>query len=266
MINVMIAGLPGNMASLIASAVEEAEDMKLMPFALATREGEWQFGVGSIELIFPGRHEAMLKNLDPDVVVDFTAPDAVNRNARLYCDCEVPFVMGTTGGDRDLLKETVEHSEICAVIAPNMAKQIVVFQAMVEYAAKTFPGAFKGYRLVITESHQAAKKDTSGTAKAMAQYFNALGIPFTVDQIIMERNPLVQEVLWGVPATYLAGHGHHTYTLLSEDGTVLFQFKHNVNGRAIYVPSVLDAIRFVDKKFREKVKGEAFSMVDVLKG
>jgi len=72
------------------------------------------------------------------------------------------------------------------------------------------------------ESHQQEKKDTSGTAKAMVQYFKELGIPFTVDQIFGERDPLKQEVSWGVPAQYLKGHGYHTYSLLSGDGTVSF--------------------------------------------
>ena len=198
--------------------------------------------------------------------MDFTAPAAVNGNAELYCRYGIPFVMGTTGGDRDLLKRTVESSKICAVIALNMAQQIVVFQAMMEFAAQNFPDSFRGYRLVIAESHQQGKKDTSGTAKAMVQYFNALGISFTTDQIIMERNPLIQEVVWGVPRERLGGHAHHCYTLLSENGTVLFQFRHNVNGRNIYIPGVLRAIRFLDKKVQGRAQGIAFSMIDVLRG
>ena len=45
--------------------------------------------------------------------------------------------MGTTGGDQGL-EDTVRTSSIL-VIAPNMAKQIVGFQAMMEYAANKFP-------------------------------------------------------------------------------------------------------------------------------
>jgi 4-hydroxy-tetrahydrodipicolinate reductase len=58
-------------------------------------------------------------------------------------DRGMPFVMGTTGGDREKLIQTVRDSTICAVIAPNMAKQIVGIQAMMEYAATTFPGHFR---------------------------------------------------------------------------------------------------------------------------
>jgi len=48
-------------------------------------------------------------------------------NAELYCKVGVPFVMGTTGGDRDLLQKTVEDSKNYAVISPQMGKQVCVY-------------------------------------------------------------------------------------------------------------------------------------------
>jgi 4-hydroxy-tetrahydrodipicolinate reductase len=174
--------------------------------------------------------------------------------------------MGTTGGDRQKLEETVRSSSIPAVVAPNMAKQIVGFQAMMEYAAQTFPGLFKGYRLTIRESHQRTKADTSGTAKAMVRVFNRLGTPFTEEQITMERDPEVQKTVWGIPEEHLGGHAWHTYSLVSEDGTVRFEFTHNVNGREIYVSGTLDALLFLRGKTAAGVRGRMFSMIDVLQG
>lgn len=48
---------------------------------------------------------------------------------------------------------------------------------MLKYMSEQFPGAFEGYTLSVTESHQASKVDTSGTAKAIIQSFTALGAP-----------------------------------------------------------------------------------------
>lgn len=45
-------------------------------------------------------------------------------NADLYSKVGVPFVMGTTGGDRERLYKTVEDSKIYAVISPQMGKQV----------------------------------------------------------------------------------------------------------------------------------------------
>lgn len=261
---IMIAGLPGKMATLVAEYVEKAEDMELMGLALTEKVGSLlKIGKTDVFQAPLPLHEIKLKELSPDIIVDFTQPKSVNRNAELYCLYEIPFVMGTTGGDRELLIKTVEGSNISAVIAPNMAKQIVAFQAMIEYAAMSFPNVFEGYKLRITESHQKGKADTSGTAKAMINYFNKLGIPFEKEQITMIRDPDKQLVKLKVPEKYLNGHGWHTYTFYSPDETVLFRFIHNVCGRDVYALGTLDAIRFLAK--RKEMEEKVFSMIDVLK-
>jgi 4-hydroxy-tetrahydrodipicolinate reductase len=45
-------------------------------------------------------------------------------NADLYCKLGLPFVMGTTGGDRQLLHKTVQDANNYAVISPQMGKQV----------------------------------------------------------------------------------------------------------------------------------------------
>ena len=272
-IKVMVNGLPGNMATKAAEHIVGDSAMQLVPYALTGSKAtanEVQIGSEGVRLIPPDKRQEMIDSVKKEeggfICVDYAHPSAVNANASFYCDNGLPFVMGTTGGDRTLLVDTVKASNIAAVIAPNMGKQIVAFQAMMEYAADTFPDVFKGYRLEIKESHQKGKADTSGTAKAMIGYFNRLGVPFEKDQIIMERDPEVQRTEWAVPEAYLSGHGWHTYTLRSEDGTVFFQFTHNVNGRDIYARGTLDAIHYLAKKIEQGATGRAFTMIDVLKG
>jgi 4-hydroxy-tetrahydrodipicolinate reductase len=261
------------MSTQAGERVLKDSGLKLLPYSLTGPEieaDETQVGSESVKLIKPGDRQQTVDSIKASegtfICVDYTHPSAVNDNASFYCDNGLPFVMGTTGGDRALLAETVEKSKIAAVIAPNMGKQIVAFQAMMEYAANTYPDVFKGYSLQIKESHQSGKADTSGTAKAMIGYFNRLGVPFTKEEIKMERDPEIQRAEWGIPETALSGHGWHTYALRSEDGTVFFQFTHNVNGRDIYANGTVDAIHFLAKKVGEGVQGRVFSMIDVLKG
>lgn len=45
-------------------------------------------------------------------------------NAKFYCQNQVPFVMGTTGGDRHQLLEDTKNASVYAVIAPQMGKQV----------------------------------------------------------------------------------------------------------------------------------------------
>lgn len=50
---------------------------------------------------------------------------------------------------------------------------------MMEMMAEQFPGAFSGYTLAVTESHQRTKADTSGTAKAVVGSLQKLGLDFS---------------------------------------------------------------------------------------
>jgi 4-hydroxy-tetrahydrodipicolinate reductase len=271
-IKVMVNGLPGNVTQMIASHIARDEALTLLPYSLTGPEIDIdRIAIENIdiELIRPDRRDASIMTIkdsyDSFISVDFTHPSAVNRNARFYCTHGLPFVMGTTGGDRQDLHETVTKSPISAVIAPNMARQIVGLQAMLAYGAENFPGLFQGYTLTVHESHQQGKADTSGTAKAMVGYFNAMGVDFTNDQIQKERDPAIQKQQWGIPEAYLDGHGWHTYTLTSPDGTAMFELKHNINGREIYVEGTLKAVNYLHRKVQDGSQGRIYSMVDVLK-
>lgn len=272
-IKLMVNGLPGNMATNVVKHALKHNQFELITQSLTGPEitdTETIIDSVSFDLIQPqNRDQSILAIKEKEglfLSVDYTHPSAVNSNAEFYCRHGLPFVMGTTGGNRQGLEEIVRASSTLGVIAPNMAKQIVGFQAMMEYAANTFPDLFKGYSLEIKESHQKGKADTSGTAKAMVRYFTSLGLAFAENDIKKERDPNIQKTIWGIPEEYLEGHGWHTYSLYSEDKTVRFEFTHNVNGRDVYAQGTLDALIYLDKKVAEGAKGQVYSMIDVLKG
>lgn len=272
-VKVMVNGLPGDMASYVVKHTLSDDRFELIPHSLTgpeITETEKVIDSISIGLIQPENRDraiSMLKEKEGFFLsVDFTLPSAVNSNVDFYCQHALPFVMGTTGGDRQTLEDTVCKSSISAVIAPNMAKQIVGFQAMMEYASNTFPNLFEGYDLEIKESHQKGKADTSGTAKAMVKYFNSLGVPYAEDDISKERDPDVQKSVWGIPEDFLSGHGWHTYRLRSSDKTVVFEFTHNVNGRDVYAQGTIDALIYLADKVKKGIQGRVFTMIDVLEG
>jgi len=272
-IKVMVNGLPGNLARKVAGYLLTDGRFEIVPHSLTgpeIQDSDYIIDGLCVKLIQADQRNSQIEQIKQSLgeflSVDFTHPSAVNSNAEFYCRYGLPFVMGTTGGDRQKLEAMVASSAIAAVIAPNMAKQIVGFQAMMEYAADHFPDLFKGYSLEIKESHQQGKADTSGTAKAMVGYFKRLGISFSADEIIRIRDPEVQKTQWGIPEEYLSGHGWHTYSLVSEDQTVRFAFTHNVNGREVYVRGTVDAILYLSKKVQAGARGQMFNMIDVLGG
>ena len=166
------------------AAAESVVDagLELVPVTFTANPAAGTIAVRDVEVELKGLDgmaEAMeeIKARYPDLmVIDYTLPQAVNPNAELYTSLGLPFVMGTTGGDCEGLLATVDAAGTYAVISPNMGKQIVALQSMLEYAEDTFPGAWAGYKLEVVESHQSTKVDTSGTAKALVKSFQGLGM------------------------------------------------------------------------------------------
>lgn len=184
-LTLMVNGLPGAMGVEIAAACLR-RGIALAPFAMTGDQIEQDEvivddGKGGAEhrvRLFKANKRAELADLlakeyaTPGslVCIDFTHPSAVNANAEWYVENSLPFVMGTTGGDREALMKSVGDANLYCVIAPNMAKQIVALQATLEHMASEFPGSFDGYSLRVVESHQSTKADTSGTAKAISSH------------------------------------------------------------------------------------------------
>eukprot|EP00980_Cylindrotheca_fusiformis_P023813 scaffold11032_cov122-Cylindrotheca_fusiformis.AAC.14 len=280
-IHVMVNGMPGPMATAAAEAclrkglsltpvamtgpdipsstitvydpvTEKSADVRLIP-ASETEEIS-----SAIEGLKASCGE---KNV---LAIDYTHPSAVNDNALFYAANKLPFVMGTTGGDREKLVADIESSKHFAVIAPNMGKQIVAMQAALEDLASKYPGAFAGYKLKCKESHQKTKADTSGTAKAVIDSLTKLSDDkFTYDDIDMVRGDQ-ESIDFGVPEDALKGHAFHTYTLTSADGSVQFQLQHNVAGRTIYAEGTADAVKFLAGKVQSESEGKVYNMINVL--
>ncbi|XP_057454748.1 4-hydroxy-tetrahydrodipicolinate reductase 2, chloroplastic-like [Lotus japonicus] len=270
-IPIMVNACTGKMGKAVINAAEAA-GLHVVPVSFGCEEESGQtFQVCGKEFLVQGpsdRESVLVSILDkyPNlIVVDYTVPTAVNGNAELYSKVGVPFVMGTTGGDRDLLNKTVEDAKLYAVISPQMGKQVVAFLAAMEIMAEQFPGAFSGYSLKVLESHQASKVDASGTAKAVISCFHKLGVSFDMDEIELIRDPQQQLEMVGVPEEHLAGHAFHMYHLTSPDDTVSFEFQHNVCGRSIYAEGTVDAVIFLAKKIAEKDPKRVYNMIDVLR-
>jgi 4-hydroxy-tetrahydrodipicolinate reductase len=284
-LRVMVNGMPGPMATAAAEACLR-KGLSLSPVAMTGPDIEpatitvydsvtdTSSNVRLIPATDEGREEivsslAGLREASGEkniCVIDYTHPSAVNSNAIFYAENKLPFVMGTTGGDRDQLMKDMESRSAFAVIAPNMGKQIVAMQAGLEDLAIKFPSAFAGYKLEVTESHQKKKADTSGTAKAVIGSLKKLSDDgFDVEKDIEMLRDDESSLAFGVPKEAIDGHAFHTYTLTSPDGSVQFQLKHNVSGRTIYAEGTADAIKFLMSKVHAGGDGTVYSMIDVLK-
>ena len=122
----------------------------LLPFGLteeSTPDSSVDVGGVDVRLVRPSERDAAFDDIKAHtagrqlVVIDYTHPDAALENVEQFGKWQLPFVMGTTGYDSSLATASINNSGIYAVLAPNMGKPIVLFQAMLEHLAKTYPGS-----------------------------------------------------------------------------------------------------------------------------
>ncbi len=104
----------------------------------------------------------------PEVVIDFSSPEACVEAARLCAERGVAFVSGTTGLDETQQAALREASaRIPLLHAPNMSVGIQLLLRLVEEAARTLG---EGFDTEILEIHHRHKKDApSGTAIRLAE-------------------------------------------------------------------------------------------------
>jgi 4-hydroxy-tetrahydrodipicolinate reductase len=190
-VKVVLFGHEGQVGSVLAPALAAA--------------GHEVLGVGSGD-------QADLDGVD--AAIDFTTPEAVERNVRACLEQEVPCVVGTTGWDPEPLSRLAEERGVQLFYAPNFALGAVLMMRFAAEAAEHLPKA------EIIELHSDKKKDApSGTAKATA------------------------ERLGGAPihSVRLPGLVAHQAVLLGGDGQLL-TIRHDAFSREAYVPGVLLAL------------------------
>lgn len=146
---VLMCGLPGRMGHSVAEAVVRRWGPEaLLPFSLTGQVVETDSvevdGKGIVQLLRPDNRDAAWAQVEEAaagrliIASDYTHPDAAVENCAWFRSKNVPFVMGTTGYDVDAARAAI-GPDLYAVLAPNMGKPIVLFQAMLEHAASAPP-------------------------------------------------------------------------------------------------------------------------------
>lgn len=104
---------------------------------------------------------------DVDVIIDFTAPEAVVANIAACVHAQKAMVVGTTGWYKEIdwIRHTVEHAGTGFIFGANFSYGVNLFFQIVKAAT---PAVKHGYQGHITETHHIHKKDApSGTAIAL---------------------------------------------------------------------------------------------------
>jgi dihydrodipicolinate reductase len=120
------------------------------------------------------------------------------------------------------------------VLCPNVNILMLKFMNMLARSGRLF----KGYRMELTESHQAEKRSAPGTAIAMAQ---SLGL--SAEDVVSVRDREEQSTVLRIPKEHLGRHAVHA--ILIEDGGCRISLETRVYGASPYAKGVAKIVSAV---------------------
>lgn len=158
----IVSGVPGKLASAVATGLAAAEDVDLIGVYNPNRDGEWE----GIPYVAPTKGEV-------DVVVECGPADTVMGNLERWREMELATVVGTSGftGERiRRVEEMWEGASHPCLIVPNFSIGAVLMMRFAEMAAPHLQ------TVEVIERHGDKKPDApSGTALGTAARIAAAG-------------------------------------------------------------------------------------------
>ncbi|GAB7387546.1 4-hydroxy-tetrahydrodipicolinate reductase [Bacillaceae bacterium] len=253
-IRVAVAGAKGRMGQEVVKTVLKEEGMTFVCGIDSTLEGvDVGEVIGLREPVGPFFNSLAkaIAETRPDVLVDFTTPEAVQRHVDIALEKGVRPVVGTTGISSDAI---ARWDKLCAerglgaIIAPNFAIGAVLMMKFASVAARYMP------HVEIIELHHDRKLDApSGTAVKTAELIAK------AREELKQGHPEEKEVLEGARGGYYQGFRIHSVRLpglvahqeviFGSDGQTL-TIRHDSLNRQSFMPGVSLAIREVMKTDR----------------
>lgn len=171
-INVGVIGAGGRMGRMLVEAVQDNPQTTLS--AAIERQGSSLVGADAGEVAAIGRLEVQIVDdlqaviNDIDVLIDFSLPDATEKNMQICAEHNVAMVIGTTGFNKQQEQVLATASEQVAIVyAGNYSTGVNLSLKLLEIAAKAFG---TNADVEIIEAHHKHKIDApSGTAFMMAE-------------------------------------------------------------------------------------------------
>ena len=162
--NVAVHGAGGQTGGAVMAAAAERDDLTLS-WGVTANPGDGK--AHGVSVYAPGELAHLLDRYRPNVLVDFTVPEASVDAVRAATEAAVPVVVGTTGFSEAQLEDLREASEAVPVLkATNFARGVQALLRAVESAVADLPG----YDVEVTETHHNRKRDApSGTANTILE-------------------------------------------------------------------------------------------------
>lgn len=249
MIRVLVCGAYGKMGREVLKAVHKDEHLSIVGAVDVKSDfadvGEL-IGAGKIGVTVGNDLQTVIHETKPQVMVDFTKPEAVMPNIRIAIKNGVCPVVGTTGlteTDISEVRTLCTQSKVNAIISPNFSIGAILMMKLAQEAAKYLP------QVEIIEYHHDQKLDApSGTALRTAELLTEVrgslrqGHPDEFEKLPGARGGNVA----GIPihSVRLPGYVAHQEVIFGGIGQTL-SIRHDSISRESFMPGVLLACKKV---------------------
>ena len=265
-IRIALTGASGRMGRMLTRAIAESEEASLVAASDHPASPHIGADIGSLNnmdeagILIADTPHALLE-AKPDVLIDFTAPEASIEHAMLAAEAKLPIVIGTTGFDEKgaaMLEKAAKSTPV--VWCANTSVGVVMLARLVEEVA----GALgEEWDIEITETHHRYKVDApSGTALMLGETA-AKGRGTKLSEVAeYERHGITAERKKGkIGMSSLRGGdvvGEHSVIFYGEGEEL--NLTHKARDRMIFARGALRAALWA-----VSAKAGLYSMKDVLK-
>lgn len=246
---VLVSGCNGHMGQILCRLIDESMNFKVQ---YALDKIPWEFPnycvCTSLEEV-----EDMEDN--PDIIIDFSAPEATMQLLDFAKKFSIPIVIATTGFTDEQSKAITEASRSIPIFqSANMSLDIMLLKNILQMIASKL----KDCDIEISETHHNRKKDSpSGTAKLLANAINeSLG---NTKEIVYGRKGKRGPDEIGI-SSVRGGNivGEHSVFFFGEYDTL--EIKHTAYSRDLFAQGALKAAEFL----LEKEEPGLYSMDDLI--
>jgi len=262
-IKIGVHGAAGRMGRRIVAAVVAKEDQKLV--VAFDSETSPDHGADAGELAGVGplgvTLQATTEHFDaPDVIIDFSVPEACVEIAKLCEERQIPLLVATTGFTEEQRNNVLSASQNTALlVAPNTSTAVNVGMKLVREAARSLKDLPDGVDVEIVERHHRFKEDApSGTA---LKFGEIVSDEMGQDEHIHGRSGRIGKR----PQTEIGYHAIRTGDNVGEHNIIFGMMGETLevyvrgHTRDSYAYGAVNAARFLSKQ-----KAGLYSMEDVL--
>jgi 4-hydroxy-tetrahydrodipicolinate reductase len=246
-IKIIVNGALGKMGRVIANTLHQEADMNVIGGADIRADADQMTLADGQPIPLNRKLTDIVKELKPDVVVDFTVAEGVVENVRGATASGANMVIGTTGLKEADLKEIEQlalANKVGIMVAPNFAIGAVLMIHMAKIASKYMDAA------EIIELHHDQKVDApSGTARSTAREMASVRDKPFQRPSEKEGQPSRGEIYSGINthSVRLPGLVAHQEVIFGGLGQTL-TIRHDSNNRDCFLPGIILAVREIPKR------------------